>query len=580
MQVPDSQMHSSSKPGDATQADLGGGGIGILRRSASFLRVLRHTLWREMTALPQLLSVQQFEHPASFWRSLFYFNFYRLAVAISFILTAGFFGHTLFGSLNRGLFWRGSIIYVLFGIFCHFTISARRPHFALQLSLQVFGDIVFLVMLMYASGGITSGLGLLLLASLAAAGLISRGRLAFFYAALASIAVLLQQTLQVLQGHEDSTQYVQSGMLSIGYFATAWLAHTLAKYTLASERLALQRGIDLANLAHVNQLVIQDMQDGVLVVDEKGAIRQHNSQAERFLGVLPRERKGMLLHEYAPALAQRLERWRKQPDAAIEPLAVSRTRLIGARFVAVGDSYALGTVIFLEDLSRVQAQAQQLKLAALGRLTANIAHEIRNPLSSISHATELLQEESEHTETQARLLEIISDNAQRLDRMVQDVLKLNRRDRALRENIKLVNFLRTFIEEFCRNEKIPANIFKLESHTQPGVFFDRSHLNQVMWNLCRNALRYCQRREGSIRLVASGSGTGKDTVRLDVIDDGQGVPPAFRSHLFEPFFTTVASGTGLGLYIAREICDANDATLDYVEATSGGHFTVLCKATA
>jgi len=541
---------------------------------------LRRNLWQELATLPQLLSAQQSEHPATFWRSLFYFNFYRLAVAISFILTAGFFGHTLFGSLDRGLFWRGSIIYVLFGIFCHFTISARRPHFALQLSLQVFGDIVFLVVLMYASGGITSGLGLLLLASLAAAGLISRGRLAFFYAALASIAVLLQQTLQVLQGDEDSTQYVQSGMLSIGYFATAWLAHTLAKYTLASERLALQRGIDLANLAHVNQLVIQDMQDGVLVVDEKGAIRQHNSQAERLLGVLPRERKGMLLHEYAPALAQRLERWRKQPDVAIEPLAVSRTRLIGVRFVAVGDSYALGTVIFLEDLSRVQAQAQQLKLAALGRLTANIAHEIRNPLSSISHATELLQEESEHTETQARLLKIISDNAQRLDGMVQDVLKLNRRDRALRENIKLVNFLRTFVEEFCRNEQIPAHIFKLESHTQRSVFFDRSHLNQVMWNLCRNALRYCQRREGSIRLVAAGSGTSKDAVRLDIIDDGPGVLPALRSQLFEPFFTTATGGTGLGLYLAREICDANGATLDYVEATSGGHFTVLCRAKA
>ena len=163
--------------------------------------------------------------------------------------------------------------------------------------------------------------------------------------------------------------------------------------------------------------------------------------------------------------------------------------------------------------------------------------------------------------------------------MVQDVLKLNRRDRALRENIKLVNFLRTFIEEFCRNEKIQAHIFKLESNTQTGVFFDRSHLNQVMWNLCRNALRYCQRREGSIRLVTSGA-TAKDTVRLDVIDDGTGVPPELRSHLFEPFFTTSASGTGLGLYIAREICDANGATLDYVETTSGGHFTVLCKAKA
>ncbi|HUL40731.1 MAG TPA: HAMP domain-containing sensor histidine kinase [Burkholderiales bacterium] len=578
MQAPDSQISDSGKSGKTARADLEVGSRATIRGSGTFLGRLRRAFWEGITAPAQLLTAQHSEYPISFWRSLFYFNFYRLAVAISFIFTAGYFGQSLFGSLDQGLFWRGSILYVLFGIFCHFTISARRPHFSLQLSLQVFGDIVFLVTLMYASGGITSGLGLLLLASLAAAGLISRGQLSLFYAALASIAVLLQQTVQVMQGHEDRTQYIQSGMLSIGYFATAWLANTLAKYALVSERLALQRGIELANLAQVNQLVIQDMQDGVLVVNENGVIRQHNSQVERFFGGLNRQRgDDVLLEQYAPALAQRLAHWRIRPQDPVEPLTISGTRLIGVRFVAVGDSRALGTVIFLEDLSRVQAQAQQLKLAALGRLTANIAHEIRNPLSSISHATELLQEEPEQTETQTRLLEIISENAQRLDRMVQDILKLNRRDRALRENIKLVNFLRKFIEEFCRNEKIATATFKLESHAQPVLFFDRSHLNQVMWNLCRNALRHCQRREGSIRLVTAG-GTGKDAVRLDVIDDGPGVSPASRGHLFEPFFTTEAGGTGLGLYIAREICGANDATLDYVETTKGGHFRVICKS--
>ena len=577
--MPDPQIHGSSRSEKLAQDGLGGGGKETLGRLKSVLRELRLILWQEMTAPVQLLGAQQSEYPESFWRSLLYFNFYRIIVAVSFIFTAKYFGQSLFGSLDQNLFWRGSVMYVLFGIFCHFTISARRPHFSLQLSLQVLGDIVFLVALMYASGGITSGLGLLLIASLAAAGLIIRGRLSLFYAALASIAVLLQQTLQVLQGHEESTQYVQSGLLSVGYFATAWLANALAKYALASERLALQRGIELANLAQVNQLVIQDMQDGVLVVDENGTIRQNNSQVERFLGKLRRERgKDVMLHEYAPALAERLDDWHGQ-RGTVEPLAISRARLIGVRFVAVGDRQALGTVIFLEDLSRVQAQAQQLKLAALGRLTANIAHEIRNPLSSISHATELLQEEPNQTDTQVRLLEIISENAQRLDRMVQDVLKLNRRDRALPETINVADFLRTFVEEFCRNEKISTNIFRLESHARPVLYFDRSHLNQVMWNLCRNAFRHCQKREGSIRLIAS-DGAGKDTVKLDVIDDGPGVAPAFRGHLFEPFFTTASGGTGLGLYIAREICDANGATLDYVEATPGGHFTLLCKAKA
>ncbi|MEK7836200.1 MAG: HAMP domain-containing sensor histidine kinase, partial [Pseudomonadota bacterium] len=226
--------------------------------------------------------------------------------------------------------------------------------------------------------------------------------------------------------------------------------------------------------------------------------------------------------------------------------------------------------------TRVQAQARQMKLAALGRLTANMAHEIRNPLSAISYATELLQEEPVVGDTVARLLAIIHDNTQRLDRMVQDVLQLNRRDRAHREVFEVGEFLRKFADEFCQTEKIPRAVIGLELNAEPEVSFDHSHLIQVMWNLCRNALRHCRRQDASMRIVVSVV-SGGDSVRLDVLDDGPGVPPELRSQLFEPFFTAVSSGTGLGLYIAREICAANDATLDYVETPSGAQFTVLSR---
>ena len=517
-----------------------------------------------------------FEPPDSYWRSLDFFNGYRTVVALVLLATIAIFGNTLsFGSTDFELFVAVSAGYVIFSVLCFMAIAWRR-HFQLQLGIQVSADILFIVVLMFASGGISSGLGLLLLSGLAAAGLISRGRLTLFYAALASIAVLLEQTVEVLYFYGNTTQYVQAGLLSIGYFTTAWVAHTLARYLVATEQLVAQREIDLANMAEVSQQVIQDMQDGVLVVDAHGLIRQYNARAEAMLGSLrPQHRRELNLRQYAPLLARRLDEWLESPVGGGNPVStVALNNKVNARFVPVGRSRKVGAVIFLEDLTRVQAQARQLKLAALGRLTANIAHEIRNPLSAISYATELLQEEPVVDETAARLLAIIHDNSQRLDRMVDDVLKLNRGDRAHREVFKAGEFLAEFAEEFCQTEKVPRTVIGLELNAEPEVSFDRSHLNQVMWNLCRNALRHCRRQDASLRIVVSAA-RGGDMVRLDVLDDGPGVPPALRSQLFEPFFTTVSGGTGLGLYIAREICVSNDATLDYIETPSGAQFTVL-----
>ncbi len=545
-----------------------------------------------MTAFPARISTEEAQPGAkpagrsatafgdatdTYWRSLFFFNSYRAVVAVVLLAASLIFGDRLaFGSTNSALYQYFSAGYVLLSA-VWFVLIASRRHFHWQLGLEVGADIVIIVVLMYASGGISSGLGLLLLSALAAAGLISRGRLTLFYASLASIAVLIEQTAQVLMHSAQITQYVQAGFLSIGYFATAWVAHTLAKYLVATEQLAAQREIDLASMEEVSQLVIQDMDDGVLVVDENGVIRQYNARVEEMLGPLRRQRRNRLLKDYAPSLAQRLEEWRRNPVAGFNPAStIVQSEKVSARFVPVGLNRNVGAVIFLEDLTRIEAQARQMKLAALGRLTANIAHEIRNPLSAISHATELLQEEPAINGTVKRLLTIIRDNTLRLDRMINDVLKLNRGERAHREVFALGEFLQTFVEQFCQIEKLPADVMTLELAADPKIAFDQSHLNQIMWNLCRNAVRHCRREKGSIRIAVDVIGGG-DIVKLDVVDDGPGVPPAVRNQLFEPFFTTVNSGTGLGLYIAREICAANDATLDYIETPLGAQFTLQCR---
>src|SRR6476619_4962240 len=244
----------------------------------------------------------------SYWRSLFYFNVYRTIVAALLLITAQVFEDSVFGSRSGSLFLYASFGYIAFSGLAFLPINSHRPHFPTQLAIQVTADIFFVTLLVYASSGVTSGLGLLLLASLAAAGIISRGRMTLFFAALATVAMLLEQTLEVLMHDQSFGHYIQVGLLSVGYFATAWLAHTLARYTQASEQLAAQREVDLASMAQVNQLVIQDMKDGVLFVDAEGVIRQINRRAVEILGPLPKPGHELTLRDYIPALADRLKR--------------------------------------------------------------------------------------------------------------------------------------------------------------------------------------------------------------------------------------------------------------------------------
>ena len=527
-------------------------------------------LWQSTSSMPETMLSEQF------WRSLFYFNVYRIMVVGLIIMVTWMVRDPVLDSFGQKNFLYISLIYLLIGVVSMFLIHIRIPRFNWQIAIQICSDVLFISILMYLSGGIQSGLGLLLLVSLAAAGLISRGKLVLFYAAVASIGILLEESYTMLYIEGYRPHYIQAGLLSMGYFAVAWLAHKLAKHTAASEELALQRGIDLANMAEINQLVIQDMQDGVIVVDANGEIQQRNIHAEKLINLTPEPHFMRMLSDQAPHLADRLKAWREDSRTNFDLLRIPGSNsLVRTRFVPVRGESKASVVIFLEDMGYVQAQAQQLKLAALGRLTVNIAHEIRNPLSSISHACELLEEDSGMNSTHSRLLSIIRDNSKRLNKIVQNILQLNRRDRATSEIIKAAPFINTFITEFCQTERIDIETFVIDISAQHTISFDEGHLNQILWNLCNNAWRHCCKQQGSIKLILTGEDKGRIT--LDIIDDGPGITSGVLNQLFEPFFTTVASGTGLGLYIAREMCEANNASLSYLEQPVGGHFRIVCR---
>lgn len=506
-----------------------------------------------------------------------YSHLYRIFIAIA--LTAYYFYWNERGAedhYDSALYIRFALGYLVLSVLGaglgRLNVLAQQT----QVAVMAIVDIIFIVVLIYAAGGLKSGLGLLLVVAIAFASLFSKEQHALFYAAIASIALLLEQAYQWANWAQSYSDFTHAAMLSLSCFATAWLGYSLARRTTQSEALASQRGLDLENMAHVNALITQEMQDGVLVVDGNLALKHYNIQAEILLGKGHQLAVDMPLSEAAPEVSVVLASEASTLGEKIVNIQ-SEGRELRLRVMPVGANHLDGAVIFIEDWSQVQVQSQQVKLAALGRLTANIAHEIRNPLSAISHANQLLLEEESIAPTNRRMLEIISSNVLRLDQIVKDVLELSRRDRTQQEEINLNQFLQEFHHQFCQVDKIPKTGFLLNMLSHPvKVRFDERHLNQILWNLCRNGWRHCQQQAGSLKLTVKEKSNTKSLL-IEIEDDGAGVDAKIVQHLFEPFFTTASTGTGLGLFIARELSEANGASIEYQALKQGCKFMLHTK---
>ena len=520
-------------------------------------------------------------------RAIRIINIFRFLLSLIFVVLYAFADklNLSAGNDNPSLFLSLAIAYALFSISLLVITPLKSSAVIFFHPVQIVIDILFVIMMMYATGGIQSGLGLLLIVTIVTASMVSNGRLALFYAAVATIGLLLEQSYRIAEWGLPISSYTQSVMLSLSCFATAWLAYSLAKRILLSEALASSRGVDLENLAQVNTLITQQMQDGVLVIDENLHIRHYNSQAKFLLALEENSGNNLWLRDHAPAIANVLMYWIDGNDEHKNLIIPINNRELNLRIEPINqENRKLGAVIFIQDWSKIQTVAQQAKLAALGRLTANIAHEIRNPLSAISHANQLLQEEENLSKGNARILEIIEDNIQRINQIIKDVLELNRRDRTHQEKITLNQFIVDFHTQFCAIEKIPSAYFTLElCPAQDTITFDRRHLTQILWNLCKNGWEHSRKEISSLHLnctrilkTASGNKAG---LHIAVKDDGPGIDEQGRSKLFEPFYTTKPTGNGLGLYISRELAEANNAMLYFQPQQHGSAFILELKNT-
>jgi two-component system sensor histidine kinase PilS (NtrC family) len=428
---------------------------------------------------------------------------------------------------------------------------------------------------MHASGGIQSGIGGLLVVFVGAASLTLRGRQAFFGAAVAALALLSEQAVSVLGQTAPTGDFVATGVLGAIIFMITSAAYPLARRLEESEALARQRGIDLANLAQLNEYVIQNLRESIVVVDETNRIRLINQSAAEHAGIKNRE-PGQDLARLAPHLSRMLADWRRQKNPLLQPpafLSADGTTRINAYLAPLGGREDGPVLMFLEDAGLLAQKVQQSKLAALGRLSASIAHEIRNPVGALSHASQLLEESSGLSPDDRRLIDIIQTNSRRVNEIVENVLQLSRRENSRPELIYLASWTREFAAEFSSTLELHEGQVTVLPAEDVEVRMDPSHLRQIVWNLCENAVKYASGNGGIAVEISFGRLPGNRRPFLEVADSGPGIPEELREQIFEPFSTGRNGGSGLGLFISRELCECNRAALIHESRTGQGSTT-------
>ncbi len=517
------------------------------------------------------------------WTSLRLLNVYRIGIATIFFSQSFVQNSPLLNIFNLPLYAWSSFAYLVLSVVMTIAAWIERRNFQVQVSVQTYIDIIAIILVMHACGGISSGLGMLLIITIAVSGLLGKDSLATIFASLASVGLLAEFFFSTHYTSYSGTS-TQVGLLGAALFATALVTQTLMQRIRSSEALIQQQKLDVANLSALNAEIIQNMQSGVIALDSTDQVRHINDTAKTMLqaGVIQYDDDPTLpfaSQTVLPEIHQALERWRKNPEISTALLSSAKgSQDIQVSFRDLRSKSHQGTLIFLDDVSTLKHQMQQSKLASLGHLTANIAHEIRNPLGAISHAAQLLAENKELPTTETRLTEIIGQHSSRINEIIEDIMQLSRGRMASQDKIELQSWIKNFIETYCHGNDSSIDCFKLELPKEAiSIIFDAGHLNRILTNLCNNAKIH---GNADLPIYIRIHSDTKNMIAIEVADQGRGLNNDELDKIFEPFYTTSHKGSGLGLYIVSQLCELNDASIDVLTNDFGGTSFVIKKKSA
>lgn len=509
------------------------------------------------------------------WRILLLLNLFRALIPLVLGVLFVSLRPAPVGALHPAIFLAALFAYCVFTATCFLSIKQRWPGLATQAFAHVMMDILIISLLIYSSGGMASGLAALLVLPVSGASLIVSQRFGLLLAALATLALLFQQLVNVFYGATDGGEITAAGLVGALMFALSLGAGYAAKRLAESVQELKQREVDLANLAELNEFIVQHLRESILVVDSQDRVRLINESAAQSLKDGP-VATNTLLGEISPRLLYLLDTWRRQQHdeslgSTVTLVSADGGTLIQPHFVALAKQNPGPTLIFLEDTSIIAERLQQSKLAALGRLSASIAHEVRNPVGAMSHAAQLLSESPNLSAQDQRLTRIMTDNAERVSTIINNILQLSRRDATQTERLSLNEWVEEFIEQFQQSFQLAPQQLTLLSPGYPvDVRADASHLHQILWNLCENALKYGRGKATELIELRYGRISNTNRPFLEIADRGPGIPEEEAERIFEPFFTAGEGGTGLGLFIARELANCNRAVLIYEPRPEGG----------
>ncbi len=506
------------------------------------------------------------------WQSLRLFLFYRIGLwAVLLLMFMLELQNNAFGEGFPTLFRTTCILILLINFVLLPVTIYKKLQFRRLVILNGLLDIVGLTILLFSShNGLSSGVALLMIPTIAAVASLLPGRIAVGFAALSTIAILGL----LLFSADENINYSLAGFHGIIYFIVASVALKLARRAEESELALSSRDEDLSNLATMNEEIIDRLNSGIIVVGDDGRVRMINQSAWKIIGD-PRLKRPLRLIDLSTDIYTNFSVWKKRKDDRIyhQDAPTEHTQPFESRFVSAGKGKNVATLIFLEDTAEKNKQVQEEKLASLGRLTASIAHEIRNPLSAIHHSAQLMDESEFLTnEHDIRLVDIIKNQSRRINKIIENVLGLSRRAKPVAESINLTTWLPELVKEYRHTELKQGNTINLDTpdKTASPVLFDSDQLRQVLWNLFTNAENHANSTDNVIITVNYDASPDFDFTHIDVIDNGSGIDQSQQRQLFEPFFTTHNNGTGLGLYVSRELCISNGGSLNYVALPDAG----------